>query len=49
MRKKPNLEEELTYDEFLDELEEMKMWISKRTRRRASWYWSVVDYCEGRR
>jgi hypothetical protein len=41
------LEEEITYEQFLKELEHMKAWISRQPRRRASWLFSVEQWAEG--
>lgn len=43
------LEEVLTYEQFLEELEEFKNWTSHAPRRRANWHLSIVDYFEGNR
>lgn len=46
---KEYLKETLTYDQFLKELEDLKAWIGKDPRPRGSWYFSTVNYFEGRR
>jgi hypothetical protein len=43
------LQEELTYEEFLMELERFKSWVSKSNRRRGSWLLSMEQWAQGNR
>jgi hypothetical protein len=47
MWRKEKLDEELTYEQFLKELEDLKGWISKSPRRRRSWLYSVEAWARG--
>ena len=44
---KEQLDEEISYEEFLAELEHLKAWIGKRPRIRRSWLYSVECWARG--
>jgi hypothetical protein len=44
---KEQLQEEIDYETFLKELDQMKAWISHRPRRRISWLFSMQEWVGG--
>ena len=49
MNWRQQLDEELTYEEFLAELERFKSWVGKDKHRRGSWLLSMQRWAGGNR
>lgn len=47
MWKKEKLHTEMTYEEFLKELEDLKAWINKNPRMFGAWLYAVRSWAEG--